>query len=123
GVDEAVGFEVVLFVVELFVAAGGGEELGVGAALDDLSSFEDEDLVGAADGREAVGDDERSAAAAEGAEAVLDLGFALAVEARRRLVEDQDGRVGQDRAGDGDALALAAGELDAALADDAFVLE
>ena len=50
-------------------------------------------------------------------QAVLDQRLALAVEARGRLVEDQDRRVGEDRARDRDALALAAGELDAALAD------
>ena len=37
---------------------------------------------------------------------------------RGRLVEDQDGRILQDRAGDGDPLALAAGELGAPFADD-----
>src|SRR6202008_4199094 len=72
GVDEAVGFEVELFVVELFVAAVLGEELGVGAAFDDLAFFDDEDLVGAADRGEAVGDDECRAAAAEGGQAGLD---------------------------------------------------
>ena len=39
------------------------------------------------------------------------------VEAGRRLVEDQDRRVADDRAGDGDPLALAAGERHAAFAD------
>ena len=38
-------------------------------------------------------------------------------ERRGRLVEDQDRGILQDHPGDGDALALAAGELDAALAD------
>ena len=36
---------------------------------------------------------------------------ALRVEARRRLVEEEDLRVARERAGDGQALALAAGEL------------
>ena len=39
------------------------------------------------------------------------------VERARRLVEHQDGRILQQHAGDGDALALAAGQLHAALAD------
>src|SRR3712207_7747544 len=39
------------------------------------------------------------------------------VEGARRLVEDQDGRVAQDRPRDRDALALAAREAEAALAD------
>ncbi len=41
----------------------------------------------------------------------------LRIERARRLVEDQDARRLEDRARDGDALLLAAGELEAALAD------
>ena len=54
-------------------------------------------------------------------QAVLDQRLALAVEARRRFVEDQDARVGEDRARDRDALALAARQPHAALADDRVV--
>ena len=43
------------------------------------------------------------------------------VERRGRLVEHEHGRVAQDRAGDRDALLLAAGEAEAALADDGVV--
>ena len=50
-------------------------------------------------------------------QAFLDRRLDLRIERRGRLVEHQDRRVLQDDAGDGDALALAAGELDAALAD------
>ena len=59
--------------------------------------------------------------AAQRAQAVLDQRLALAVEARGRLVEDQDARIGEDRARDRDALALAARQLHAALADDRVV--
>ena len=51
------------------------------------------------------------------AQARLDLLLGLGVERRGRLVEQQDARVLQDGAGDRDALLLAAGELQAALAD------
>ena len=40
------------------------EQLLLGSALDDLPVLDDEDLVGAADGRKAVGDDDRGAALA-----------------------------------------------------------
>jgi len=53
----------------------------------------------------------------QGAEARLDRGLDFAVERRGRLVEDENRRVLEDDAGDGDALALAAGQFDAALAD------
>ena len=45
----------------------------------------------------------------------------LGVQGAGRLVEDQDRRVAQDGAGDGEALLLAAGEAVAALADDGVV--
>ena len=55
-----------------------------------------------------MGDHERGAAAAERAQAVLDLGLALRVETRRRLVEHQNAGIRQNRARDRDPLALAA---------------
>ncbi len=108
--------------VEVVVAAVQCVERFVGAAFDDASLLDDEDLVGAADRGEAVGDDEGRPSLHEVAEAVLNHGLGLGVEGAGSLIEDEDAGVGQDGAGDGDALALAAGELDAALADDGFVL-
>ena len=49
---------------------------------------------------------------------LLDRPLGLGVERRGRLVEDQDRRVLQEHAGDGQALLLPARELHAALADD-----
>ena len=51
------------------------------------------------------------------AHVALDDALALVVERAGRLVEDQDRRIGGERAGDGDALALAAGKVGAALLD------
>ena len=45
-------------------------------------------------------------------------GLAFRIQGARGLVQHEDGTVGQHGAGDGDALALAARELDAALAGD-----
>ena len=47
----------------------------------------------------------------------LHQGFAFGIERRRGLVEQQQRRIAQDRAGDRDALALAARQRNAALAD------
>src|SRR5439155_5527276 len=91
-VDEAVGFELVLLVVERPVAAAERDELRVSATLDDLAVLEDQDLIGGSDRRQAVRDDEGGAAAAQRVQAVLDERLALAVEARGRLVEDEDPR-------------------------------
>ena len=54
-------------------------------------------------------------------ERLLDRRLGAAVERAGRLVEDQDRRVLEQGAGDGDALLLAAGELEAALADHRLV--
>ena len=121
GIDEAVALEVVLLVVELPVAAAAREQLVVRAALDDLAAFEHQNLIGAANRRQPVRDDERRPAVAQRSQAVLDHRLALAVEARRRFVEQQDPRIGENRARDRHALALAAGQPDAALADDRLV--
>ena len=51
----------------------------------------------------------------------LDARFGLDVERAGGLVEDQDRRVLEDGARDGEALALAAGQRGAALADDEVV--
>ena len=77
--------------------------------------------VGAPDRREPVGDDEGRPPLHQLGEALLDERLALAVERGGGLVQDQDPRIGEDRARDRDPLALAAGELHAPLADDRVV--
>ena len=64
-----------------------------------------------------MGDDDRRAVAHQRVERAAHLRLADRVEMRGRLVEDQGRRVLQKGAGDRDALALAAGQLHAALAD------
>ena len=100
------------------INAAEGEEVVVAAALDDAAAVHDEDLVGVADGREAVGDDEAGALRHEPVERLLDEPLGLRVHARGGFVEDEDGRVFEQRAGDGNALLFADAELYPALADD-----
>ena len=64
-----------------------------------------------------MGDDERRPALHQRFERALHQSFAFGVEGRGRLVQKQHRRVFQDRAGDGEALALAARQRDAALAE------
>src|SRR5438552_2389643 len=103
------------------VAAAGEDQVLVAADLDDATAVEDDDLVRIADGRETVGDRDRRAALREAVERLLHEPLGLGVERARRLVEDEDRRVAQDRARDRDALLLAAREAVAALADDGVV--
>src|SRR5579863_5943279 len=66
-------------------------------------------------------DDERRPAAHQVREALLDHRLRFGVEARRGFVQNEDARVGQYRASDGESLPLPAGELDAAFAYDGVV--
>ena len=99
------------------VAAFLRQQFLVGAALDDAAVLEHEDLVGIDDRRQPVRDDQRGALARDLGELGLDDLLGARVERDGRLVEDQDGRVLEQRARDRDALLFAAGELEAALAD------
>ena len=75
-----------------------------------------EDLVRAANGRKPVGDDDRRPSVQQPVERALDQDLGGAVDVRRRLVEDQDARVGEQCARDRDQLALAGRQARAALA-------
>ena len=99
------------------VMAVGGEQFVMRALFDDAALVEHHQPVHARDGREPVRDRDHGLAFHQVAEARLDRGLDFGIERRGRLVEHQDRRVLQDHARDGDALALAAGELHAALAD------
>src|SRR5207237_6634522 len=84
-------------------------------------AFQDQNLIGALNRREAVSNDERRATTPQRLQPVLNQRFALAVEARSRFIENQNFRLSQNRSRDGDALPLPAGKLDPALADDRVV--
>src|SRR5690606_34877669 len=121
GVDEPVALDALLPLVEPAVEAILPEQLLVRAALDDPAAVQDQDLVRALDRGQPVRDHERRAPAAQRPESVPDHRLALAVQAGSGLVKDQDPGIGQDRARDGDSLALPAGQLHAALAHDRVV--
>lgn len=87
----------------------------MGALLDDASAVEDDEAVHAGDGAQAVGDHEGRTSVHQPPQGVLDQEFALRVQRAGRLVEQQDRGVAQDGPGEGDALALTAGQLHPAL--------
>jgi hypothetical protein len=89
--------------------------------LHDLAAVHHHQPVGLAQGREAVRDGDGGAALHQVVERLLDLLLGLGVDRRGGLVEDQDARVDEQRAGDADALALAARQALAALADERVV--
>ena len=91
------------------------------AGFDDPAAFDHEDLVGAADGGQAMGDHDRRLALHQPVQRVEDELLAFRVQARGGLVQDQDRQVADQGARDGDALLLSARQRDAALADDGVV--
>src|SRR5712664_2746482 len=87
------------------------------SALHYTAVTEHQDLVGVHHGREPVRDHEGGAAYGDALELRLDGFFGARIERRGGLVEDQDARVFQQRAGYGHALLFPAGELQSALPD------
>ncbi len=77
------------------------------ADLGDASPLERDDPVGLSDGRQTMGNDDERATCRHELQVALDDGFALSVQGGGRLIEDQDLGIDRERAGDGDALALA----------------
>ena len=109
---------------ELRVAPALRDELVVGSLLDDLAVVQDVDPVGGLHGREAVRDQQHRPAVCQRLHVLEQLMLRARVERRGRLVEDQQPRLAEERAREGDALPLAerqvvpAGEL---LAEDGLV--
>jgi len=68
---------------------------------------EHDDPSRALDRREAVGDDDRGAARQQPPHALLDPVLRVDVDVRGGLVEHEDARIGDQRPGEGDELALA----------------
>ena len=89
----------------------------MGAALDHPAAVQHQDAVAADHARQAVRQHQRGAALHQPVQRLLDHRLVLGVDRGQRLVQHQDRRVAQQGAGDGDALALAAGQLHALLAD------
>src|SRR5450759_4474262 len=86
------------------------------AALDDVPIGHDHDQVRPSNGGETVGNHERGATLHQSVERLLDEFFGLGIHAGSRVVQDEDARVHQQGAGYRNALALTAGERNAALA-------
>ena len=91
------------------------------AALDDFAGAEHEHLVGIANGAQAVGNDETGAAGQQFVQSNLNLALGARVHAGRRFIQDQDVRIAQRRAGDGQKLALPLAETAAALAQQSLI--
>lgn len=85
------------------------------AQLDDAPVIHHGDAVGAAHGGKPVGDDDGGASLAQFIECLLDMRLGHAVQGARRLIQDENGRVFEEDARNGDPLLLPAGKHGAAL--------
>src|SRR5262249_8225684 len=109
--------------VERRVAAGFVNELLMVAVFDDATALDGDDAIGVANGRQPLGDDYHGPPLRNLLHVLVNDPLALIVERARRLVEDEDARIADQRPGDSDALALAARQACPALADDGVVAE
>ena len=100
-----------LAVVERGIEPAAREQLAVRALLDDIAVAHDEDAVGIADGAQAVRDDKARAAAHEVVHRLLNELLGAGVDRAGRLVEDEDGSVGEHGARDGQQLLLPLGDV------------
>src|SRR5471032_3298829 len=93
------------------VSFATGEQFGMGAGVHQPALLHDEDGVGVDQRREPVRDHDDGAADGDARQVLDEDGLALGVERAGRLVEDQNARLAQQRAGDRQTLLLAAGQV------------
>src|SRR5262244_3297201 len=103
------------------IAAAGLDQRVMGAVFDQTATLERDDAIRRPHSRKPVRDDENRPPLGDLLHVLLNDTLALIVEGTRRLIEDQNARIGDERAGNRDALTLAAREGRAALADDRVV--
>ncbi len=87
------------------------------AALDDPTVVDHQDLIRVADGAQAVRDHEARPALHEAKHGLLDVQLRARVHAAGGLVQDEDGGIRQDGAGDGQELPLALAQASAFLGE------
>ena len=91
------------------------------ALLDDPAAVDDDDAVGVTQGGETVRDRDGGAPLGEGIERALDLLLGFGIEGGGRLIEDQNARIVDQGARNGNALALTARKREAAIPDTGII--
>src|SRR5262245_33562088 len=103
------------------VAAPEGHQLRMRATFHDAALFEVEDFVSASSVMRIVRDEERGALTIKSFERGEHLALVLSVETGHGFVENQNRRLADGGAGNGDSLALAVRERDAPLAENGVI--
>ena len=94
-----------------------GDQRCVGPGFDDVAVLQNDNPIGAAHSGEPVGDDNGGPPFHQRFQSLLHGALAFGIKGAGRLIEQQQGRIAQDGAGNGDALALAAGQAQAFLTE------
>ena len=89
----------------------------MGAAGDDSAVVDEHDSFGEGDRRESVGDQDRGPIGAAAGQRLVKLLFDGDIDGARGVVENENRRIGHEGAGDGQSLALAAGDRRSALTE------
>src|SRR5436190_6719017 len=110
-----------LQIVQPAIHAVRREQVAVRAALHNPPLGQDDDEIGVLYGGEPVRDDEHRAVRHQAVDRFLHQALGLGVERAGRFVENEDGRIAEQRPGDRDALALPAAESGPALAEQRLV--
>ena len=82
---------------------------------------DDDDVVGVADRAQTMGDDDGRPAFHESIQGSLDDFFTFRIEGGRRFIEDENAGIFENSPGDGNALALTAGQGVAPIADEGVI--
>ena len=103
--------------MQIGVAPSFGQQFVMRALLYDAAFVHDHDIVGFFDGREPVGDDDGGAVLHQVFQCRLNQPLGFVVQRAGGLIQNQNRRVSQQRAGNGDTLPLPAGKFQSVLAD------
>ena len=94
------------------------QQLAMRPLLDDLALINNKDTIRQTHGGQAMGDDKHRTTLTNVRKIFLNNTLGLIVEGARRLIKDQDTRIGDQRTRNGDTLTLAAGQGRAMFAHD-----
>src|SRR5580693_761102 len=108
--------------IEIVIATVQSIKFFVGAAFDNLSLFDDQDLIGSADGGKAMRYDEGGSSLHQVGKTLLDKLLRLGVKTRSSFVKNEDARLRKNGSGNRNPLALSSREFHSSFADHGVVL-
>ena len=103
------------------VSAPARQEFKVGTLFNDPAAVDDHNTVGEARGRQAMSNDQGCTSCGGPLQRFNNGLFRSGIQAARRLIKNQNGRVAQNRARDGDPLFLSPGEAATSLRHESLV--